>query len=65
MPNEVRLWHIGSADKLNEIERSSLDLETRLQKWIPKDISVLDPGLYFVPRFVSFDSSSRGTRYGY
>lgn len=32
MPDEVRLWKIGSDDSLQKIERAALDLEARLQK---------------------------------
>ena len=43
MPDEVRLWQIGSDNSLREIERAALDLETRLREWLARDISVLDP----------------------
>ena len=55
MPDEVRLWQIGSDDTLHEIERAALDLETRLQEWLASDISVLDPELLVIGREVETD----------
>ena len=55
MPNEVRLWRIGSDDNLSEIQRASLDLEARLQEWLARDISILDPGLLVIDREVETD----------
>jgi len=55
MPNEVRLWQIGSDDSLQEIERAALDLEVRLQEWLARDISVLDPELLVIGREVETD----------
>jgi hypothetical protein len=31
MPDEVRLWRVGSDEGLSEIGRAKLDLEARLQ----------------------------------
>ena len=55
MPNEVRLWRIGPDDNLSEIQRASLDLEARLQEWLARDISVLDPELLVIGREVETD----------
>ena len=55
MPNEVRLWRIGPDDNLSEIQRASLDLEARLQEWLARDISILDPGLLVIDREVETD----------
>ena len=55
MSNEVRLWQIESDESLNEIQRSSLDLEARLQDWLARDISILDPGLLVIGREVETD----------
>ena len=55
MPDEVRLWQIGPDDSLHEIERAGLDLEARLQGWLARDISVLDPELLVIGREVETD----------
>ena len=55
MPDEVRLWCIGPDDNLDEIERTSLDLEARLQEWLAHDISVLDPELLVIGREIETD----------
>ena len=55
MPDEVRLWQIGPDNSLREIERAALDLETRLQEWLARDISVLDPDLLVIGREVETD----------
>ncbi len=55
MPDEVRLWRVGSAESLSEIGRSALDLEARLQEWLARDISMLDPGLLVIGREVETD----------
>lgn len=55
MPDEVRLWKIGSDDSLQEIERAALDLEARLQKWLAHDITVLDPDLLVIGLEVETD----------
>lgn len=55
MPEEVRLWMIEEADRLREIRRSRLDLEARIEAWLERDISVLDPGLLVIGRQVETD----------
>lgn len=55
MSNQVRLWQVGPDNKLNEIQPTSLDLESRLQEWLAEDISVLDPGLLVIGREVETD----------
>ena len=55
MSNEVRLWRIGSEENLTEIQRASLDLEARLQDWLARDISILDPRLLVIGREVETD----------
>ena len=59
MPDEIRLWRIGPDDSLQEIERAPLDLETRLQEWLARDISVLDPELLVIGREVQTDFGDR------
>lgn len=55
MPEEVRLWQVGAGQTLQELQRTSLDLETRLQKWLADDISVLDPHLFVIGLEVKTD----------
>ncbi len=55
MPEEVRLWNISEGDKLKEIKSTSLDYESRLESWIEKDISILDPNLLVIGRQVKTD----------
>jgi len=55
MPDEVRLWRVGIDDSLTEISRAKLDLEARLQTWLARDISMLDPGLLVIGREVETD----------
>ncbi len=47
MSSELRLWHVYD-DKPTEIERASLNLEDRLEKWLEADISMLDPSLLVI-----------------
>lgn len=55
MPNEVRLWRVGADDDLSEVSRARLDLEARLQSWLARDISTLDPRLLVIGREVETD----------
>jgi len=55
MPDEVRLWRVGTDESLSEIGRAKLDLEVRLQDWLASDISMLDPGLLVIGREVETD----------
>jgi Endonuclease NucS len=55
MPEEVRLWKIEAGDNLREISRSRLDLEARLEAWLERDVSTLDPGLLVIGRQVETD----------
>jgi RecB family endonuclease NucS len=48
MAEEVRVWQVGSNDELMEVGRSKLDLEDRIEKWIERDISVLDQKLLVI-----------------
>jgi hypothetical protein len=56
MAEEVRLWQIAAKDALDECVRHPLDLEARLEQWIAKDVSVLDPRLMVIGRQVETDS---------
>lgn len=55
MAEEIRLWRIEPAGALCEVSRSRLDLEIRLEGWLAKDISILDPGLLIIGRQVPTD----------
>lgn len=48
MADEVRVWEVGSDDELKDVPRSALDLEERIERWIVRDISVLDPNLLVI-----------------
>ena len=55
MPEEVRIWSITDGDKLTEIPSSSLNLEARIEDWLDRDISILDPDLLVIGRQVKTD----------
>lgn len=55
MSKEVRLWHIGPDHQLCELQDGPLDLETHLQEWLARDISILDPNLLVIGREVETD----------
>lgn len=52
MADEVHVWEITRDDRLAEIQRSKLDEEKRIENWIERDISVLDPDLLVIGRQV-------------
>lgn len=53
--DEVHLWQIGADERLIAIDRASLNLESRLQEWLARDISILDPTLLVIGREVETD----------
>lgn len=55
MPEEVRLWRVQGGDLLQEVARSPLNLEARLETWLERDISVLNPDLLVIGRQVETD----------
>lgn len=55
MGDEVRLWQIGAGEQLITVDRVRLDLESRLQEWLARDISILDPTLLVIGREVETD----------
>ena len=55
MVDEIHLWRIGADDELTEISSASLDLESRLQEWLARDISIVDPALLVIGREVETD----------
>jgi hypothetical protein len=52
MSEEIRLWKIQGDGAIEEISRSSLDYERRLESWISKDISIIDSNLMIIGRQV-------------
>ncbi len=52
MPEEIRLWKIEEGDRLSEYSRSELNLESRLEDWLERDISILAPNLLIIGRQV-------------
>lgn len=55
MGAEVHLWRVDDHDKLIQIGPKPLDLESRIQEWLERDISILDPGLLVIGRQVETD----------
>lgn len=55
MAEEVRLWRIRGDNKLQELRRSKLDLEQRLEDWMDEDISVLSNDLLVIDRQTETD----------
>ena len=52
MPEEIRIWSVGDGDRLTECARRSLDLESRLEEWLARDITILDGELIVIGRQV-------------
>ncbi|MBD2060051.1 DUF91 domain-containing protein [Oculatella sp. FACHB-28] len=52
MSEEIRIWEIKPDDRLQEIQRSRLNLETRIEEWIEQDISILSEDLLIIGRQV-------------
>jgi len=48
MAEEVRVWEIGEDDALKEVDRGTLNLEDRIEKWLVQDISILDRDLLVI-----------------
>jgi hypothetical protein len=44
---EIRIWQVEN-ESLTEAERAQLDLESRLERWLLDDITVLDEGLLVI-----------------
>jgi len=55
MADEIRLWRVGPNHHRSEIRHASLDLEARLEEWLARDISILDPALLIIGRQVETD----------
>lgn len=52
MAEDIRIWEIEDSKTLNELAKSKLDLESRLEQWIENDISVISPDLLLIGRQV-------------
>ena len=52
MSNAVRIWQITEGENLEELKQPRLDLESRLEDWIEKDISILSTDLMIIGRQV-------------
>ena len=52
MPQDIRIWEVLAKDHLREIERSKLDLESRIEKWLEQDISIVSDDLLVIGRQV-------------
>ena len=52
---EVRLWEVINEEALREIPSSQIAFEERLEDWLSKDISFLDPNLLVIGRQVRTD----------
>jgi len=52
MPEEARIWEILGGEGLREIRHTRLDLESRIEGWLDKDISIISDDLLVVGRQV-------------
>jgi hypothetical protein len=59
MAEEVRIWQVEKTDALTEINRSRLDREEQIEKWISSDISLLSPDLLIIGQQVETASGGR------
>ncbi len=55
MTEDVRVWEILEGDRLEEMKKTRLDLEVRLEKWLEQDISILSSDLLVIGRQVDTD----------
>ena len=55
MPQDIKIWGIDGENKLKEIQKSSLDLEEKLETWIEKDIRILSDDYLIIGRQVLTD----------
>lgn len=55
MPQAIRLWKIQKDNNLQEIRRSMLDLEQRIEDWLEQDISIVSDDLLVIGRQVLTD----------
>jgi len=55
MPQDIKIWEITDKSKLEEIHKTKLDLEERLENWIEKDITIISNDLLIIGRQISTD----------
>jgi len=55
MAEDVRVWEIVEGDRLEEIKKTRLDLEARLETWLEQDICILSSDLLVIGRQVDTD----------
>lgn len=55
MPAEMRLWRVEAGDVLRELTRGALDLESRFEAWLDRDIGILSKDLLVIGRQVKTD----------
>jgi len=55
MPQNIRLWEIPGGQPPLEIKQAKLDLESRLEEWLEKDISLLSDDLLVIGKQVPTD----------
>ena len=55
MAEEIRIWEISEKETLNEIKKSKLDFESRLEEWIEEDISIISHDLIVIGRQIETD----------
>lgn len=55
MAEDIRIWEISENEALNEIKKSKLDFESRLEKWIEEDISIISHDLIVIGRQIETD----------
>lgn len=48
MAEDIRIWEITGGKSLNEIKKSKLDLESRLEEWIKEEISIVSHDLVII-----------------
>jgi len=48
MPVATRVWRVTAGDQLEELKRASLNLESRLEKWLAQDIGILSTDLLVI-----------------
>lgn len=55
MSEEIRIWQVEGGQRLTEVNKSKLDFEDRLEKWLIEDISILSPELLIIGSQVETD----------
>jgi hypothetical protein len=55
MTEDIRIWEIVESDNLKEIAKSKLNIESRLEEWIEKDISIISYDLITIGRQIETD----------